>query len=74
MTWVSLCAKLNLDPNTGHKPISKLEKVIKKEQARKRTEEIYGHGTTFGGTLHLSQKQYERGMALSRKMKDMSAW
>lgn len=31
-------------------------------------------GTTFGGTLSLSKEQYEKGMALSRKMKNMSAW
>ena len=30
--------------------------------------------TTFGGTLSLSKEQYEKGMALSRKMKNMSAW
>lgn len=30
--------------------------------------------TTFGGTLFLSKEQYDKGMALSRKMKNMSAW
>lgn len=30
--------------------------------------------TTFGGTLFLSKEQYEKGMALSRKMAKMSAW
>ena len=32
-------------------------------------------GTSFGGTLSpLTKKQYEKGMALSRKMKNMSSW
>ena len=30
--------------------------------------------TTFGGTLSLSKEQYEKGMALSRKMREMSSW
>ena len=30
--------------------------------------------TTFGGTLILTKEQYEKGMALSHKMKNMSAW
>ena len=30
--------------------------------------------TTFGGTLILTKEQYEKGMALSRKMAKMSAW
>lgn len=65
---------MNLDPRTGQRPISKLEKAIKKEQARKRTEEIYGQGSTFGGTLHLSQEQWDRGMAVAHEMKNKSEW
>ena len=30
--------------------------------------------TTFGGTLILTKEQYEKAMALSRKMAKMSAW
>lgn len=30
--------------------------------------------TTFGGTLILTKEQYDKGMALSRKMAKMSAW
>ena len=30
--------------------------------------------TTFGGTLTLTKEQYEKGMALSRKMAKMRAW
>ena len=31
-------------------------------------------GTTFGGTLFLSKEQYEKGMAVSHKMRGMSSW
>lgn len=48
---------------------------------RKKTYRRYTHktiatseGTTFGGTLSLSKEQYEKGMALSRKMRNMSSW
>lgn len=55
--------------------------VNTKRFGRKKTNHPYKHKTiadceetTFGGTLFLSKEQYEKGMALSRKMKNMSAW
>lgn len=30
--------------------------------------------TTFGGNGCLTKEQYEKGMSLSRKMRNMSAW
>ena len=30
--------------------------------------------TTFGGNGYLTKEQYEKGMALSRRMRHMSSW
>ena len=30
--------------------------------------------TTFGGNGYLTKEQYEKGMSLSRKMKNKSSW
>ena len=74
MSYVSICAKLNLDPMTGHTPVSKIQKQIQRENARKKIKEQYDKGTTFGGTLHLTKEQWDKGMALSHKYRNMSAW
>ena len=66
MSYVSSQAKLHLFPRRF---------VRKKTYSRSKHKTIADcEETTFGGTLFLSKEQYEKGMALSRKMKNMSAW
>lgn len=65
MSYISLCAKLNIPPSG--KRMCRI--VSNKHKTIADCEE-----TTFGGTLFLSKEQYEKAMALSRKMRHMSAW
>lgn len=66
MSYVSTQAKLYLFPRRfGRKKINRCSK----HKTIADCEE-----TTFGGTLFLSKEQYEKGMALSRKMRHMSSW
>ena len=65
MSYISTQAKLNTQTKRfGHK-----KNVCYKQKTIADCEE-----TTFGGTLILTKEQYEKGMALSRKMRNMSAW
>lgn len=65
MSYISTQAKLNTQTKRfGHK-----KNVCYKHKTIADCEE-----TTFGGTLILTKEQYEKGMALSRKMRNMSAW
>lgn len=66
MSYISTQAKLNTQTKRfGHK---------KTNHSCKHKTIADCEETTFGGTLILTKEQYEKGMALSRKMKDMSAW
>lgn len=66
MSYISTQAKLHTQTKRfGHKKTNhncKIKTIADCEE------------TTFGGTLFLSKEQYEKGMALSRKMAKMSAW
>ena len=66
MSYISTQAKLNTQTKRfGHK----------KTYTRVKHKTIADcEETTFGGTLFLSKEQYEKAMALSRKMRNMSAW
>ena len=66
MSYISLCAKLNIPPN---------RKCMRRIVSNKHKTIADCEGTTFGGTLPpLTKEQYEKAMALSRKMRNMSAW
>ena len=65
MSYISTQAKLNTNTKRfGHK-----NQWWKKHKTIADCE-----GTTFGGNLFFSKEQYEKAMALSRKMRNMSAW
>lgn len=65
MSYISTQAKLNTQTKRfGHK-----NNCWYKHKTIADCEE-----TTFGGTLILTKEQYEKAMALSRKMAKMSAW
>lgn len=50
------------------------DKKFPKVKTYKKFKMIDRSYTTFGGNGCLTKEQYEKGMSLSRKMKNMSAW
>lgn len=71
MSYIGALAKVGAKPGyNGFVEWPKMGKRTPKPNSSIATSE----GTSFGGTLHLSKEQYEKGMALSQKMKNMSAW
>lgn len=70
MSYASIKAKLNIPPNKTVIVKTRNCQIVSNEYKTIATSEE----TTLGGTLHLTKEQYEKGMALSRKMKNMSAW
>lgn len=64
MSYVSAQAKVN----AANKQLDAKHNASKVAASIDRTE------TSFGGKGCLTKEQYEKGMALSRKMRNMSAW
>lgn len=64
MSYISIQAKLFKEARQRNYKLAR-----GKEEAR--IDRTY---TTFGGNGILTQEQWEKGMQLSKKMKDYSAW
>ena len=67
MSFISTKAKLLINVNKTINTVNSGYKLMK----RKSIDRSY---TTFGGNGCLTKEQYEKGMSLSRKMKNMSSW
>lgn len=67
MSFISTKAQLLINVNKTINTVNSGYKLMK----RKSIDRSY---TTFGGNGCLTKEQYEKGMSLSRKMKNMSSW
>ena len=67
MSFISTKEKLLINVNKTINTVNSGYKLMK----RKSIDRSY---TTFGGNGCLTKEQYEKGMSLSRKMKNMSSW
>ena len=67
MSFISTKAKLLINIDKTINTVNSGYKLMK----RKPMDRSY---TTFGGNGCLTKEQYEKGMSLSRKMKNMSSW
>ena len=67
MSFISTKAKLLINVNKTINTVNSGYKLMK----RKSIDRSY---TTYGGNGCLTKEQYEKGMSLSRKMKNMSSW
>lgn len=67
MSFISTKAQLLINVNKTINTVNSGYRLMK----RKSIDRSY---TTFGGNGCLTKEQYEKGMSLSRKMKNMSSW
>ena len=67
MSFISTKAQLLINVNKTINTVNSGYKLMK----RKSIDRSY---TTYGGNGCLTKEQYEKGMSLSRKMKNMSSW
>ena len=67
MSFISTKTKLLINVNKTINTVNSGYKLMK----RKSIDRSY---TTYGGNGCLTKEQYEKGMSLSRKMKNMSSW
>ena len=67
MSFISTKAQLLINIDKTINTVNSGYKLMK----RKSIDRSY---TTYGGNGCLTKEQYEKGMSLSRKMKNMSSW
>lgn len=68
MSFISTKAKLLINMDKAFNTLNTGYRLTKKAIPIDRTY------TTFGGNGYLTKEQYEKGMSLSRKMKNKSSW